>query len=36
MRKVCSLTTLPDRYTCLLSTLKSLLQQNIPFDEIYL
>lgn len=36
MRIVCSLTTLPDRYTCLLSTLKSLHNQILPFDEIYL
>ncbi len=36
MKTVCSLTTLPDRYTCLLSTLKSLHQQIVPFDKIYL
>lgn len=36
MRCVCSLTTLPDRYKSLLLTLKSLTNQTILFDKIYL
>ena len=36
LKCVCSLTTLPDRYTSLLLTLQSLHRQAVHFDKIYL